>query len=322
MNDTGLDRAALLGLLPEHLAGIVERIEPISAGLSGAGVYAVTTSSGAYVLRVQERQIDEDYFAQQLRVLRRAADAGVAPAVLHVDEAARAVLSARVEGVPMAAALADPTQHAAVLASVVDRLRALHAVDASDVAERDPIEYARSAWEAGRSRPGFPPWAASLGPVIEALSAKLAGDPRRVVSHNDVNPGNILWDGAQAWLVDWEVTGLGHPYYDLASLALFLRLDDHVALDLLARHDEAPLNEQSRSSFLALRQLAGLLYGLTFLSLSDDLSVRTAPTRADAPSLLDCYAAMRSGELDLQSERGRVSMGLALLAEASAALAG
>jgi hypothetical protein len=31
---------------------------------------------------------------------------------------------------------------------------------------------------------------------------------------------------------------------------------------------------------------------------------------------------MRSGELDLQSERGRVSMGLALLAEASAALTG
>jgi aminoglycoside phosphotransferase (APT) family kinase protein len=57
---------------------------------------------------------------------------------------------------------------------------------------------------------------------VDEISVTLARDPRRVVSHNDVNPGNILWDGAHAWLVDWEVTGLGHPYYDLATLALFL----------------------------------------------------------------------------------------------------
>jgi Ser/Thr protein kinase RdoA (MazF antagonist) len=83
----------------------VEHLEPITVGLSGAGVYAVTTSRGKFVLRVQGRQTDESSFAQQLRVLRRAAEAGVAPAVLHIDEGARAVVSDRVPGVPMAAAL-------------------------------------------------------------------------------------------------------------------------------------------------------------------------------------------------------------------------
>jgi aminoglycoside phosphotransferase (APT) family kinase protein len=309
------DRAALLTLLPEDRVGVVERLEPITLGLSGAGVYAVTTSRGAYVLRVQGRNGDEGSFAQQLRVLRRAADAGVAPAVVHVDEAARAVVSVRVPGVPMAAALADPAQRASMFASVVDRLRTLHALDPSGVAERDPLGYTRAAWEAGRNRPDFPPWAASLTPTLEAIADTLAGDPRRVVSHNDVNPVNVLWDGARAWLVDWEVTGLGHPYYDLAVLALFLRLDDGVALELVARHDGAALDGHSRASFRALRQLAALLSGLTFLSLVDDLSVRPAPTRANAPSLGACYEAMRAGELDLQSPRGRASMGLALLAQ-------
>ncbi|WP_437682552.1 phosphotransferase [Sorangium sp. So ce131] len=309
------DLAALLPLLPEDRVGAVERLEPITLGLSGASVYAVTTSRGAYVLRVQGRQNDEGYFAQQLRVLRRAADAGVAPAVVHVDEAARAVVSARVLGAPVGAALVDPALRGPVLASVVDRLRALHAIDPLDVAERDPLPYARAAWEAGRSRPGFPPWAASLAPTLEAIAATLAGDPRLVVSHNDLNPVNILWDGARAWLVDWEVTGLGHPYYDLAVLALFLRLDDDVALDLVARHDGAPLDERSRASFRALRRLAGLVCGLTILSLVDDLSVRPAPTWADAPSLASCYEAMRAGHLDPQSPRGRATMGLALLAQ-------
>jgi aminoglycoside phosphotransferase (APT) family kinase protein len=221
--------------------------------------------------------------------------------------------------VPIAAALGDPAQRGPVFASVVDRLRTLHALDPSGVAERDPLPYTRAALEAGRERPGFPPWAASLAPTLEAIAATLAPDPRRAVSHNDFNPVNVLWDGARTWLVDWEVTGLGHPYYDLAVLALFLRLGDDVALDLVARHDGAPLDDRSRASFRALRQLAGLLSGLTFLSLVDDLTVRYAPTRADAPTLGAFYQAMRAGELDLRSPRGMASMGLALLAESVAA---
>jgi aminoglycoside phosphotransferase (APT) family kinase protein len=309
------DHAALLALLPEDRVGVVERLEPITLGLSGAGVYAVTTSRGAYVLRVQARDMDPASFAQQLRVLRRAADAGVAPAVVHVDEAARAVISVRVPGTPIAAALADPAQRAPVFASIVDRLRTLHALDSSGIAERDPLPYTHAAWQAARDRPGFPPWAASLTAPLELIAATLARDPRRVVSHNDLNPGNVLWDGTRTWLVDWEVTGLGHPYYDLAALALFLRLEDEVALALVAHHDGAPLDERSRSSFHALRQLVALLCGLTFLNLVDDLRVRPAPLLADAPSLADCYAAMRAGELDMQSPRGKASFGLALLAE-------
>src|SRR5262245_52789131 len=110
MPASALDRPTLLPLLPEDRVGLVESIEPITMGLSGAGVYAVTTSRGAYVLRVQGPQVDVSYFAQHLLVLRRAADAGVAPAVVHVDEGARAVVSVRVSGVPMAVALADPAR--------------------------------------------------------------------------------------------------------------------------------------------------------------------------------------------------------------------
>jgi len=41
----------LLRFLPEDRVGVVQRIEPITMGLSGASVHAVTTSRGAYVLR-------------------------------------------------------------------------------------------------------------------------------------------------------------------------------------------------------------------------------------------------------------------------------
>jgi aminoglycoside phosphotransferase (APT) family kinase protein len=307
------DLGAFLPFLPEDRVGVVERFEPITHGLSGAGVYAVTTSRGEYVLRVQGHRV-ETSFSQQLRILRRAVDSGVAPAVVHSDEEARALVSVRVPGVPVAIALADPEQREMVYASVVDCLRRVHALDSSEVSERDPIAYAHTALEAGRDRAGFPAWG-RCAPALDAIAAVLEADPRRVVSHNDVNPVNVLWDGMRAWLVDWEVAGLGHPYYDLAALALFLRLSDDVALDLCARHDGAPLDERSRASFHALRTLVGLLGGLSLLTLVEDLGVRSAPTPADAPSLGECYKAMRRGELDAQSPQGQASLGLALLKE-------
>jgi len=304
----------LRDLLPDAKLGQIESIERLTAGLSGAAVYGVTTTRGSFVLRVQSRRPDDDYFAQQLRILQRVSAAGIAPELVHSDASALATVSRRVVGTPLARALAEPAQRIAVLTNVVDRLRVLHGLDTAGVSARDPIPFARAAYEAVRHRAGFPPWAAALEPSIEEFSRVLERDPRRVISHNDVNPGNLLWDGARAWLVDWEVAGLGHPHYDLATLAVFLRLDDDTAFELAAWHDGAPLDDVGRERMQALRRLVGVLAGLTFLGLVDDLNVRPCPTKRDAPTLSDCYAALRSGQLSMQTPYGAASMGLALLA--------
>ena len=306
--------AEFLRFLPEARVGVVERLEPLRLGLSGASVFAVAATGGQYVLRVQARERDNQHFARQLNVLRRAAEAGIAPAVVHVDDAAGAVVLQRVAGPPLHEALADPAQRAQVLASVVDALRTLHALEPSGIPEGDPLVYVWEIWNKVRERPGLPPWAERVPARLDAIAATLSGDTRRGVSHNDVNPGNLLWDGARVWLIDWEAASLGHPYYDLATLALFLRLEEDVALQLVTRHDGVPPNERSVASFRALRQLAGVLCGLTFLTLVDDLNVCDAPTLQDAPTLGECFAALRTGQLDLQSPRGQASIGLALLA--------
>jgi aminoglycoside phosphotransferase (APT) family kinase protein len=308
------DRVRLAALLPEAQLGTVERIEPITVGLSGAAVYAVSASRGGFVLRVQPT-VDAATFAHRLLVVRRAAEIGVTPPVVHVDEAARATVTVRVNGLPLPAALADPPQRERALASLVDGLRAVHALDRSGLRASDPLDYARSAWQLQRARPGFPAWALSLATTFDELATPLLADARRVVSHNDVNPMNVMWDGAKAWLLDWDVAGVNHPHYDLATLAMFLRLDEALAFELCARHDGATLDEQGRATFRALRQLAALLCGLTFLGLSDDLGVRSAATPQEALPLGECYRALRAGELDLGGAQGLTTFGLAFLAE-------
>lgn len=301
--------ADLAQLLPSDVVGDVTAIEPISMGQSGAGVYAVTSSRGPLILRVNAAGADDARWTQQLVVVRRAAARGVAPAIVHVDEAARAIVAEQVRGAPLAAALADPAQRGPALASVATQLRALHALERDGVGERDPIAFAREHSTAQRARPGFPAWAADLEPLLDELAAILARDPRRVVAHNDVNPGNVLWDGARAWLVDWEVAGLAHPFYDLAALAMFLQLPDEAALGLLALQEQAAIDDGARATFAALRRLAALLCGLVFASLVPDL----AALPAAAPTLSDVYGGLRAGTIDLQQPSGRGAFALALL---------
>lgn len=303
-------RAAIAHLLPESRVGRVSGVRPLSLGLSGVDVYAVSSERGELVLRVSPDRGDGSHWHQQLTILRRAAERGVAPAVVHVDASARAIVSIHVPGLPLVAALLNPSQRDAALASVVTQLRALHAIDASGVAERDPVALGRSLYAAQKARPGFPGWAQSLEPNFDEIGAMLARDGRRVVSHNDLNPGNVVWDGTRAWLIDWEAAGLSHPFYDLAALAMFIRLDDATAHALLEQQEQEAPGDDARATFATLRRLAALLCGLVFGSTVPDLSVLPS---SPPPTLAEFYAQLRAGAVDLADPRGRGAFALALL---------
>ena len=313
MPEPAVDRAALQRFFPAHLLGEIKTLTPIRLGLSGAGVYAVTTERGEYVLRLQGQGADKSFWTQHLLILRRAAAMDIAPPIMYVDDEARAIVSARIAGVALPAVLADPVVREKAIADVVIRLRGLHRIEATGVAERNAVEFAREIWELQRQREGFPPWAADLRSAFDELAALLARDRRRVVSHNDVNPGNVLWDGARTWLVDWEVAGLGHPYYDLAAFVTFLGLDAERANELLRLQEESSLDEEAFATLAALRKLVALAIGNVFLSLTPDLSRTIPPTREEAPTLPEVRAGMRSGAVDLQSARGQIMLGLAFL---------
>ena len=45
------------------------------------------------------------------------------------------------------------------------------------------------------------------------------GPVELVVGHNDLLAANILDDGDQLWLIDWEYGGFNTPLFDLAGLA-------------------------------------------------------------------------------------------------------
>jgi len=305
---------------PRARFGEIGELRPINDGLSGARVFAATTESGEYVLRIGPAR-ESERWARQLVVQQLAAANQIAPRIELIDEDGHAVVSAKLGRASFAAVLGDRGSRQLAVGSLIQVLARLHALPTEGIGVVDPLAVARGAWNAQSGRAGFPAWAASIGARFERFERVLERDRRRVVSHNDVNPGNVLWDADErrVWLIDWEASGLTHPYYDIASLATFLSMPDEAALGLLAMQEGASISEQQAEVFSVLRQLATIMCGATFLGFVPDL---TALVEDDVNGLVtprECFGMAAAGALDLRSVRGQAMVGAALLRVATQA---
>ncbi|MEO7360052.1 MAG: phosphotransferase, partial [Gemmatimonadaceae bacterium] len=157
--------------------------------------------------------------------------------------------------------------------------------------------------------------------VWQQIVNESAPEPDRavVLCHNDMNPTNIMYDGARLLLFDWQTTALNDPYYDLGTLAMFLRMDEAAMRQLLSAYDNAAVTVvPPRLKYF--RRVSAVLSGSAFLNgarlrgyrLSEDELVID-----DTPTLGDIYAELRTGRLNLGLPEAQWRFGLALLREST-----
>ena len=311
--------------LPVHLQTPTTTITQIAAGLSGAGVHRVEAAGGLYVLKIAAQtsvvlegaaaNASVDEWRRSLRTLELAAHAGLAPAVIHVDETRRAVVSALVTDRSFPAFYGDPWSRDAALAQLGTTLRRVHELPLPrDAPESDPREFLATIWPrllTGFAMPSF---------VRDAVERLLTGaapprDRALVLSHNDVNPSNLIYDGERLWLVDWETAGPNDPLYDLATASVFLRMDEQACQQLLAIHDERPIAALP-TRFAYCRRLVAVMCGALFLRVARDSGHAGATGEESLESTLplgELYQRMRSGTLSPATAEGKWAFGLALV---------
>lgn len=308
--------------LPAALRGPTTRIARIAAGLSGAGVYRVDADGGSYVLKIAGTHDAVDGWRARTAMLRAAAEAGVAPAVVHVDDERRAVVTDLVVDRSFVAQLAQPSTRAAAIGELGAALRRVHALPLPDgaVAGREARAFLDEIWTGLRGFP-VPSW---TGDVVRRVLDEPPPPAERppVLSHNDPNPSNLVHDGARLLLLDWDNAGANDPFHDLAAAAVFLRMDDATCAQLIAAHDEAPVAASLPVRFVYLRRTIAALCGAMFLHIaraSGHPGARGDETFERAPTLDDVYASMRAGTLSARTPDGQWAFGQALL-KASAQL--
>jgi thiamine kinase-like enzyme len=304
-------------LLPPDLRGPTTTITRIAAGLSGAGVYRVDAAGQPLVLKVAAEAENDGDWRRALQIQQLAADAGLAPRIVHVDEDRRAVLTAFVADRSFPAYYRDPLTHEAAITQLGRTVRSIHALPIPhDARLRDPREFLAQIWDglqAAFAVPGF---------ARQAIQRALAEDPPAserglVLGHNDLNPTNLVYDGEAILLLDWATAGPMDPFYDLAVLAVFLRMDEGTCLRLLSAYDGAqPARIPDRLAYS--RRLVAALAGTMQLYLAHQMKhagATGAETLESTPPLGELYQRLQTGALALGTPQGQWAFGLSLLKE-------
>jgi aminoglycoside phosphotransferase len=305
--------------LPDTLRGVGAVITPLLTGLSGAGVYRVDAAGQSYALKISDTNEPIPAWRRKVRIQRLASDAGASPRLVHADETRRGVLTDFVVDRSFVALYWTPGTRETAIVQLAQLIRRVHDIPlAADIETRDAREFLASMYSSLDPRFRVPAF------VADAIQRVLTETPppmeRAVVlGHNDVNPGNVVYDGERLLLLDWEAAGVNDPYYDLATAALFLRMDDATCRALLGGYDGTIVSAVP-DRFTYLRRLVAALAGAAGLSgaaRTGHPGVQASVSLESSDSLAEFYPRLRSGELSLASAEGKLAFGLALLKESA-----
>ncbi len=296
------------------VASVAELTEPLrliprTTGRSGAQSYEVVSDTRRFMLKLDAPGRPRARWQESLRIQQAAAGRGATPAVLAWDETARAILSDHVQDTSFLRAVFDPNQSDAVLAGLAESVAALHAVPPQTfTTHTSPLQQCRETLTRVAARFDVPEFAAR---TWRDLLQRKPITNQDATCHLDLNPSNILFDGAKVWLVDWDTAGPGDRWLDIATVSNMLLFDDDRSQSWIRHYAEsAGVPPPNRAVFAEARRVSYVGYGCAFLDL-----VTAPPAQAlDQHSLATCYAAMQRGELDMDTDAGRWQLAAAYFA--------
>jgi len=272
----------------------VSVVQAITTGAS-ASIHRLEVDGRPWLLRLEDSRRDAVRDPQRsYACMRSAAEAGVAPAVLHADAAAGVAIMAFVASRPLDDFPGGPEALARALGTLAARLQATPVFPA--VADY-PSVIAGLLDQLQRTRL----YGGLLDPHrdgFERLRAAYPWDEARLVSsHNDPHPGNVLFDGERLWLIDWETAYRNDPALDLAILTMYRAGTPELQEALLQAWGGRPSDPELRARVFLMRQFAKLFYGCANGLYLGATRPDLVETEMAAPTPAEFSAAIRDGRL-------------------------
>lgn len=236
-------------------------VEPLAGGITNQN-FRVRDGNEQYVVRLcaDGTQLGIDR-RSEAACHQAAAAAGVAPELVHHEP--DLLVTRFVDGATLTAAR---LQDHDVLRRVARSLRTLHDDRSGIVGEM--VQF--SGFGASRT---YAETARRLHAELPADIDAILSDAKQLerslapcepaLCHNDLLPANLIDDGGMAWIVDWELAGVGHPMFDLGGLASNAGLDADAETALLSAYFDHVTAEARRelAIFKAVSLLREALWG-------------------------------------------------------------
>lgn len=271
-------------------------LQPLIAGASALS-YRIEVAGRPYLLRLKSFRRDEVRDPHRAYLcLRAAAEAGLAPAVRHADPAAAVAIMDFVPERPLSDYPCGVPVLVRDLGTLVNRLQATPAFPpVFDYPSLIGTLLGRLL-DSGLFAPGLLDRHCEGFERIREVYPWNSG--ALVSSHNDLNPGNILFDGQRLWLVDWETAYRNDPLLDVATLSIFFAGTAELELVLLRSWLGREPDRALRARVGLMRQLARLFYGCAAsLNAANTPAAAVPATDLEAPTLEQVRNALAEGQL-------------------------
>lgn len=234
----------------------------LTGGLSGSSVYKLVIGSGTYILKLTPVTNKIKEYPSPVEL---SAAAGIAPKLYAYDRMHGISISAFVENVPVG----DVFTSDDLLIRLADLIKSIHAIpfEGPGVNIFETIDGLIYQFNESNMMTG--PVFDECFRQYELLKSKYPiKDADSAFSHNDLNPGNILCDGKQLLIIDWDVATLNNRYVDLANSAnFFVHTEDRERAFLKAYFGYEAANYEM-ACFYTMRQLCRIIYSMLMFNLA------------------------------------------------------
>jgi aminoglycoside phosphotransferase (APT) family kinase protein len=215
----------IAGDLLLHVPGCEGGEPPYSQELVGGGrvnrSYLVRTRRGRFVVRLNDNSASDPGLdrERELALHSAAAEAGIAPPVIHAAPDRSSLITEYVDG-----RVWTPHYFSRMrdLRSLGQRLGALHAIAPPPVPRFDPLVTARRYAEMILGHD--PDEAERIGLLLahgaEALARSGWSQRPPAIVHGDLHHGNVL-TADRVYFIDWEYAQIGDPLHDLACIMAY-----------------------------------------------------------------------------------------------------
>jgi thiamine kinase-like enzyme len=244
-------------------AAEIESVEQTANGASGAGIFKITVNQFEYLLRIEGPPDGLRDPARQYICMRIAAEAGVAPRVLYTNADHGVAIIDYIQSKSVQTKRAKEES----LRALVMTVRRLHAAPLFPalVEYLDGVGMLIRRCQATHILPK-----AISGKYLKVYEEIVAvyrnGNSIQVSSHNDLNPGNVLFGREQVWLVDWEAAFAADPFVDLAALANFFAGSDSEREIILQNYFGAATSDVHRARLFLMQQVNRIFYAMVTLN--------------------------------------------------------
>lgn len=297
-------------------------LESLNGGLSGSPMYRIDAGGQAYVLRVMMKRSLLDDPVRQIACVRLASERGIAPRLIFASTDLAVSISEFVAQPPGPRNLRGNPEQIMQLGGL---LRHLHTGPAFPPF-LSPFDMIRGGLKhiAQHDVP-LPRTTQTVLAQLDAVQSALGPHLVSAPCHNDLNPGNVLADGARLWLVDWEAAGMGEPMFDLAGAIHWFMLGAEQEATLLHAYFGRGPTAHEQAKLALVKHVSWWMYAVTFLlvCLQSAGPGSFAPGEPeDAPSFAATMAAVGRGELRMGDPATQQRMSLAIARQSLNAMQG